>query len=130
MKLTDIFHCLIFSNHCLQSSFPDHTEKGNSTTTFSWKIPRLNEDGSTSRTSTLSHQDQLHGFVYFSQEKNTSIRRGYSQRSLAIITKIPSLSGFYTKLVNLLGPLYFGAATKPGYASSVVERALQNIYKW
>ncbi|KAK9894899.1 DUF1630-domain-containing protein [Cystobasidium minutum MCA 4210] len=115
------------------SSFPDHTEKGNSSLTFNWRIPRLQSDigsanigGNTSRTTPIS--EILHGYVYFSQQKDTSIRRGYAQRSIVIITHHPEWNGLFTKMVNILGPMYFDA--KPGHAASVVETAIHNIYKW
>lgn len=104
-----------------QSSFPDHTEKGNSSLAFSWRIPRIADDDTPTN-------EILYGYVYFSQEKDASIRRGYAQRSIVIVTKNSALSGLYTKMVNILGPMYFNA--KPGYAASVVETAIHNIYKW
>lgn len=107
------------------SSFPDHTEKGNSSLTFSWRIPRIRDDNGSHPRPT---HEMLYGYVYFSQEKDASIRRGYAQRSIAIVTQNPALSGLYTRMVNILGPMYFQA--KPGHAASIVETAIRNLYKW
>lgn len=54
------------------------------------------------------------------------IRRGYAQRSLAIITKHPGYTGLFEKLVSILGPMYF--RTPAG--SACVEAAVYNICRW
>lgn len=103
---------------------------------FSWRIPRLQPDsnGTSStnndngNTKSIPTPDVLHGYVYFSQQKDTTIRRGYAQRSIVIVTRNTDLIGLYTKMINILGPMYFDAA--PGHAASVVETAVHNIYKW
>ena len=106
----------------LQSSFPDHNERDNTSLIFSWRLPRLQEDAPASTTGSY-----LYGYCYFCQQKNPNIRRGYAQRSLAIVTKHSQLAGLFTKLVNLLGETYF---RDRGGGSPAVETAMYNICRW
>ena len=46
------------------------------------------------------------GFVYFLQKKDSSINRGYYQKSIVLLTKNPILS-FYKSFIQRLGELYF-----------------------
>ncbi|SDA02981.1 BZ3500_MvSof-1268-A1-R1_Chr11-1g03247 [Microbotryum saponariae] len=94
----------------------------------------------------------LHGFVYFLQEKNDSVRRGYTQRSLVLvrahsslmslkrvrlntiivsalaqITHRPSLVGLFSSTIATLGPLHFKHSSQGG---GMVETACYNIASW
>lgn len=144
-----------------QSSFPDHNEKGESTLTFSWRIPRLrpklptsgqsrqfslpssmllegraraagtglrgNEKTAAEEQTGARSETHLCGYCYFLQERNKNIRRGFAQRSLVIITRQQHLSGLFTRLADILGPMYF--ATQWG-ESATVETAVHNICRW
>ncbi|GAA5865062.1 hypothetical protein JCM8547_007700 [Rhodosporidiobolus lusitaniae] len=70
----------------------------------------------------------LHGFVWFVQEKDDRLRRGYSQQSL--ITHLPSLSGLFSSLLTILGPLHFKHAQTAGAKGGMVESACYNIASW
>ncbi|GAA6032960.1 hypothetical protein JCM8097_000067 [Rhodosporidiobolus ruineniae] len=72
----------------------------------------------------------LHGFVWFVQEKDERIRRGYSQRSLVLITHLPSHPGLFSSIVSILGPLHFKHAQHPGAKGGMIESACYNIGAW
>ncbi|KDE04606.1 hypothetical protein MVLG_04986 [Microbotryum lychnidis-dioicae p1A1 Lamole] len=69
----------------------------------------------------------LHGFVYFLQEKNDTVRRGYTQQSLVLITHRPSLVGLFSITIATLGPLHFKHSSQGG---GMVETACYNIASW
>ncbi|KAM0753112.1 DUF1630-domain-containing protein [Meredithblackwellia eburnea MCA 4105] len=67
-----------------------------------------------------------YGFVYFVQEKNDSLRRGYSQRSLVLISHLPHLVGLFSNILSILGPMHFKHAGE----GSMIETACHNIASW
>ncbi|KNZ49622.1 uncharacterized protein VP01_489g3 [Puccinia sorghi] len=111
------------------SSFPDCAKSGS--LIFSWRIP-----GSSSHqthhfnTSTqpphkqLSPASDLCGYVYFVQERDPNVLRGYNQRSLVLITHLPDYVGLFSTLIARLGPLYSSQGSK------CLETALQDIISW
>ncbi|GAA5847179.1 hypothetical protein JCM9279_006124 [Rhodotorula babjevae] len=72
----------------------------------------------------------LHGFVWFVRDKDERLRRGYSQRSLVLISHLPALSGLFSALVSILGPLHFKHAQPGGARGGMVETACHNIASW
>ncbi|GAA6050976.1 hypothetical protein JCM3770_005351 [Rhodotorula araucariae] len=68
----------------------------------------------------------LHGFVWFVRDRDDRLRRGYSQRSLVLITHLAALSGLFSALVAILGPLHF----KHAHQGGMVETACYNIASW
>lgn len=48
----------------------------------------------------------LHGFVYFRQVKDVSLRRGYFQKSLVLLTWFPFVP-LYSKMLKYLAPQFF-----------------------
>lgn len=58
------------------------------------------------RTSHSSSTNYIHGFCYFRQKRDATIRRGYFQKSLVILSHLPYVS-FFGQLVRQLGPLFF-----------------------
>ncbi|GAA5821580.1 hypothetical protein JCM11251_000919 [Rhodosporidiobolus azoricus] len=72
----------------------------------------------------------LHGFVWFVQEKDPTSRRNYTQRSLLLLTHLPSLSGLFSSLLSILGPMHFRHAQHPGAKGGMVETACYNIGAW
>lgn len=63
------------------------------------------------------------GFVYFRQTKDTSLPRGYFQKSFIIMTRLPFFNLFY-EMCSLLAPEYFREGI------SVLERACDQICQW
>lgn len=70
-------------------------------------------------------EESLFGFVWFLQEKNTELKRNYTQRSLVLMTTISSLSGLFSTLIGILGPLYFKHD-----GVGVIENACRNLGSW
>uniref|UniRef100_A0A4W3IMP8 DENN/MADD domain containing 6B n=1 Tax=Callorhinchus milii TaxID=7868 RepID=A0A4W3IMP8_CALMI len=56
----------------------------------------------------LSQRDPAHyyGYVYFRQVKDNTIKRGYFQKSLVLISQLPFVNLFHS-LLNLVAPEYF-----------------------
>ena len=65
----------------------------------------------------------LFGFAYFRQVKDASIRRGYYQKSVILLTYLPLVT-FYTNLTNIVARKYF----ETGEVS--VEVACHDINRW
>ncbi|KAH9815938.1 hypothetical protein DFH28DRAFT_1163582 [Melampsora americana] len=134
------------------SSFPDCAKTGS--LMFSWRIPAINHTMShpspapslpndataaspsqyltppsvsspkPRSTSLPSANFDLHGYVYFVQERDPAAPRGYNQRSLVLITHLSDYAGLFSTLISRLGPLY--ASQGP----SVLEAAVHNMARW
>ncbi|PWN35703.1 DUF1630-domain-containing protein [Meira miltonrushii] len=48
----------------------------------------------------------IHGYCFFRQKRDATIRRGYFQKSVVILSHLPYVS-FFSELVRRLGPLFF-----------------------
>lgn len=65
----------------------------------------------------------LYGYVFFRQKQDPSIRRGYFQKSLVLLSQHPFI-GLFSKLVSALGPAYFEVG-KP-----MLETAFHDMARW
>ncbi|XP_076053198.1 protein DENND6A isoform X2 [Oratosquilla oratoria] len=65
----------------------------------------------------------LYGFVYFRQVKDKTLRRGYFQKSVVLLTKLP-LIAFFNQVLDLIAPEYFDT----GEAS--LEAACHHLDQW
>ncbi|KAG0001736.1 hypothetical protein BGZ79_004225 [Entomortierella chlamydospora] len=65
----------------------------------------------------------LYGYVFFRQKQDPSIRRGYFQKSVVLLSQHPFI-GLFSKLVSVLGPAYFEVG-KP-----MLEAAFHNMATW
>ncbi|XP_041975641.1 protein DENND6B [Aricia agestis] len=63
------------------------------------------------------------GFVYFRQVKDPSLPRGYFQKSLILLTRLPFINLFY-KVIQLIAPKHF----EDGESS--LEAACHDINRW
>lgn len=93
------------------SSFPDSPQLGDTTFEFRHRI------------STESKSTHFYGYVFFRQEKDQSIHRGYLQKSVVLISVHPFLA-LFKKVVSLAGPLFFE------FGNPLLEAAFQNILAW
>ncbi|WAR57278.1 hypothetical protein PtB15_8B325 [Puccinia triticina] len=66
----------------------------------------------------------LCGYVYFVQERDPAVPRGYNQRSIVLITHLPDYAGLFSTLVSRLGPLYASQGAKS------LATAFANIVSW
>lgn len=53
----------------------------------------------------------IYGFVYFRQTKNAQIKRGYFQKSIVLLTRLPFINLFY-RLSDLIAPIFFQQPTE------------------
>ncbi|CAB4021649.1 DENND6B, partial, partial [Paramuricea clavata] len=53
-----------------------------------------------------SDQGHYYGFVYFRQVKDPTIPRGYFQKSLVLITRLPYVN-FFTAVIKIVAPGFF-----------------------
>ncbi|XKL66314.1 hypothetical protein PGB90_009734 [Kerria lacca] len=65
----------------------------------------------------------LFGFVYFRQIKDQSLPRGYFQKSVIILTRLPFIS-LFTDICSIIAPEYFDSGLK------TVEAACHEINRW
>ncbi|CAG9137604.1 unnamed protein product [Plutella xylostella] len=79
-----------------------------------------NDDGVASLRADNTH---YWGFVYFRQVKDPSLPRGYFQKSIILLTRLPFINLFY-KVVQLIAPKHF----EDGESS--LEAACHDINRW
>ncbi|XP_012944866.1 protein DENND6B isoform X3 [Aplysia californica] len=63
------------------------------------------------------------GFVYFRQTKDRSIRRGYFQKSVVLVTKLPFVA-LFNQIISIIAPEYFDNG-EPS-----LEAACHDIDQW
>ncbi|KAG0313567.1 Protein dennd6a [Dissophora globulifera] len=103
------------------SSFPDSNTFDVGDTVFNFRI----RSATAGRAATGPTTDAgfLYGYVFFRQKQDPSIRRGYFQKSVVLLSQHPFI-GLFSKLVSVLGPAYFEVG-KP-----MLESAFHNIATW
>ncbi|KAI7868331.1 hypothetical protein BDF14DRAFT_1795470 [Spinellus fusiger] len=65
----------------------------------------------------------LYGYVFFRQKKDPSIRRGYFQKSIVLLSQHPWI-GLFSRLIGILGPAFFDIG-KP-----MLEAACMTMAHW
>ncbi|KAF7726420.1 Protein dennd6a [Apophysomyces ossiformis] len=65
----------------------------------------------------------LYGYVFFRQKKDRTIRRGYFQKSLVLLSQHPYV-GLFSRIVAILGPIFFETG------QPALEAACMNIAHW
>lgn len=103
-------------NNICYSSFPDSNSSILGSTQFHFKIRLSNLDDklkkfyayyNTQTTQALSVDPQfVYGYVHFLQKRDSTLRRGYFQKSLVILSLLPFVELFY-HVVNVVGTHYF-----------------------
>ncbi|KAF9433461.1 Protein dennd6a, partial [Entomortierella beljakovae] len=103
------------------SSFPDSNTFDVGDTVFNFRI----RSATAGRAATGPTTDAgfLYGYVFFRQKQDPSIRRGYFQKSVVLLSQHPFI-GLFSKLVSVLGPAYFEVG-KP-----MLEAAFHNMATW
>lgn len=51
-------------------------------------------------------ETHLYGYVYFRQVRNTSLRRGYFQKSVVLLSSLPYFK-FFKDVADIIAPEYF-----------------------
>ncbi|XP_076468709.1 protein DENND6B-like isoform X3 [Babylonia areolata] len=114
-------------------SFPDSNSGCMGDTQFHFRIrqcpgrkPAVKAHNSYNRDCPVSLQSETafyYGFVYFRQTKDRAIRRGYFQKSVVLITKLPFVA-LFSQLVSIVAPEYFDNG-EPS-----LEAACHDIDQW
>mmetsp|Transcript_7473 Transcript_7473/g.11073 ORF Transcript_7473/g.11073 Transcript_7473/m.11073 type:complete len:646 (+) Transcript_7473:2876-4813(+) len=78
-----------------------------------------------------SKGDKFYGHVFYTQKEDKSISRGYSMKSVVILTKYPFLSPF-KQILSILGQEYIKTFGDDSVSSNrdLIEEAYQNISSW
>lgn len=103
------------------SSFPDSNTFDVGDTVFNFRI--RSTTAGRAATGPTTDAGFLYGYVFFRQKQDPSIRRGYFQKSVVVLTQHPFI-GLFSKLVSVLGPAYFEVG-KP-----MLETAFHDIARW
>ncbi|KAF8969105.1 hypothetical protein BDZ97DRAFT_264108 [Flammula alnicola] len=103
-------------------AFPDSMQFDQGSQTHSFRIrARLKILSPQQRPPTLD--GFIYGFSHFIQRRNSSSKRGYSQRSLVILTQY-QYPALYSALVGIFGPLF------EQHGTPMLEAACHNIATW
>eukprot|EP01132_Coremiostelium_polycephalum_P011137 gene11137-13642_t len=94
-------------------SFPDSNSHLQGDIIYSFKLKQV-------RNNVNYYQ---YGYVFFRQEKDSSISRGYLQKSVVLLSD-EAFVGLYKKVIEIVGPLYFD------HGPTLLEVAYQNIMSW
>lgn len=116
LTLFDLLHVI----SCF-SSFPDSNTFDVGDTVFNFRI--RSTTAGRAATGPTTDAGFLYGYVFFRQKQDPSIRRGYFQKSVVLLSQHPFI-GLFSKLVSVLGPAYFEVG-KP-----MLETAFHNIASW
>lgn len=65
----------------------------------------------------------FYGYVYFRQVKDPTVRRGYFQKSVVVLTRLP-LPGLFSRVLSLVAPEYFNTGDPS------IEAACQSVDQW
>ncbi|KAF9357082.1 Protein dennd6a [Mortierella sp. NVP85] len=103
------------------SSFPDSNTFDVGDTVFNFRIRAAT--AGRAATGPTTDAGFLYGYVFFRQKQDPSIRRGYFQKSVVLISQHPFI-GLFSKIVSVLGPAYFEVG-KP-----MLEAAFHNMASW
>lgn len=126
VKLTDVEK----TNICYLS-FPDSNSGCMGDTQFHFRIrqsPGRRHFPKSAIQKDYPHQLQadngyLYGFVYFRQTKDKSIKRGYFQKSVVLVSRLPFIA-LFNQLVSIIAPEYFDNG-EPS-----LEAACHDIDQW
>eukprot|EP01114_Cavostelium_apophysatum_P000675 TRINITY_DN10617_c0_g1_i1.p1 TRINITY_DN10617_c0_g1~~TRINITY_DN10617_c0_g1_i1.p1 ORF type:complete len:256 (-),score=18.37 TRINITY_DN10617_c0_g1_i1:682-1449(-) len=102
------------TNICF-SSFPDSNSNLSGDTVFTFRHKKSRKDS--------PKPTFVYGHVFFRQEKDASIHRGYLQKSVVLISRHPYIALFKT-CIQLIGPLFFE------YGTPLLEACYQNTATW
>lgn len=113
-------------------AFPDSNSGCMGDTVFHFRMRRLSTPVSRPSNAVYNracppslalHPGYFYGFVYFRQVSDKSIRRGYLQKSVVILSQLP-LTRLFRHLVQVIAPEYF-ANGEPG-----LEAACHDMDQW
>uniref|UniRef100_A0A0K2TCP5 Protein FAM116Alike [Megachile rotundata] n=1 Tax=Lepeophtheirus salmonis TaxID=72036 RepID=A0A0K2TCP5_LEPSM len=105
----------------------EEQEKKDTSNLLPDQVSRLSLDNYNSKTPSGIQFDPnyLFGFVYFRQTKDPNIRRGYYQKSLILLSRLPLIS-FFSQVTNVLAKRYFESSGN----LSTLDSACKDIDSW
>lgn len=115
MDTIDLIFSLIISRF---SALPDANASMVGDTLFSFRTLASTETVSAMKNAFVamglstspSRPQHLYGYVFFRQQRDQSIRRGFLQKSVVLLSCLP-LPGLFLRIMGILGPAYFEPAS-------------------
>jgi hypothetical protein len=101
-------------------AFPDSHSKAVGEYNFCFRF-RTSPSSSTSKSD--MKYPYLFGYVYFCQKPDSSLHRGYFQKSIVLVSHLP-YTELFLRVVKIIGPLFFS------YGYSILEAFFRNISQW
>ncbi|PWN51851.1 DUF1630-domain-containing protein [Violaceomyces palustris] len=89
----------------------------------SGNVPTASEILAPKKGSQSTSSSYIYGYVFFRQKRDASIRRGYFQKSVVILSHLPYVS-LFSEVVAKLGPLYFE------YGMTMFETFANDVSNW
>lgn len=115
-KFTELELTELETNNICYSSFPDSNSSilGSTQFHFRMRLSQLDQGlkqfysyYNSQTTQALSVEEKfIYGYVHFLQKKDSTLKRGYFQKSLVILSMLPFVELFY-HIVNVIGTNYF-----------------------
>ena len=108
----------------LPDSYNSDQDRDGSNVDFTFRTRR---DTSTPLVTAIGSSHAPHsydyGYVYFRRSRDPSVRRGYVQKAVVVVTPAP-FTGLFHRVARILGPLYFE------YGETILESAYRNMSMW
>ncbi|KAK2460152.1 hypothetical protein APHAL10511_007831 [Amanita phalloides] len=106
------------------SAFPDSPQFEQGSQVHSFRIREQSQSLPSEHSKRqLTKDGFIYGYSHFTQRRDSSLRRGYYQRSTVILTHL-QYPAFFTRLVSIFGPLY------DLHGLAMLESACHNISTW
>ena len=129
IELGQVIEKVFPKNYCLTEiertnicylAFPDSNTGCMGDTSFHFRIRSTAKHGVNAFNQDLKYQT---GYVLFRQVKNESIKRGYFQKSVVLLTRLPYVD-LFLNLTKLIAPAYFESG------DVAIETVCNQITKW
>ncbi|KAJ4493064.1 hypothetical protein C8J55DRAFT_556035 [Lentinula edodes] len=104
------------------SSFPDSLQFDQGFQIHSFRI-RGEKIAVSSEKRPANIDEFIHGFSYFTQKRDSTLKRGYEQRSVVILTSHP-YPAFFSIILSIFGPMF------QEHGTPMLEAACHNIAMW
>jgi len=86
-------------------------------------MPETQKNAKNAKTTKRPVQRFMYGYVFFRQQKDDSIQRGYLQKSVLLISR-HSYYGLFKKVISTMGPMFFE------FGPALLEAAYQQCCSW
>ncbi|KAJ3744021.1 hypothetical protein DFH05DRAFT_1525026 [Lentinula detonsa] len=104
------------------SSFPDSLQFDQGSQIHSFQI-RGEKISTSSEKRPASIEEFIYGFSYFTQKRDSTLKRGYEQRSVVFLTSNP-FPAFFSTILSIFGPMF------QEHGTPMLEAACHNIATW